>query len=361
MEVFLDSGAFSAFTRKTEIHIDEYIDYVKENLEYIDYYANLDVIGDQPQTYKNWVYMRKKGLDPMPVFHAGRNRNPKHLQHYLEEAEYIALGAIAKMNTAERIRNLDNVWYSLTNNEGLPLVKVHGFGLTSFPLMERYPWFSVDSMAWVLQGGSYGHMWFPYYDKDRKEFDFSIPPITADVGRLAIDKSCHFWALSNASKEVVLDYLKHKGFSYGKSEFKHVDITSYRLQEGELWADRASGLVEVVVEKGLCNNHLDRCRHNLCFYIDKYQHSSSDRKFTKRVNPLFGKGILNLDYMKPIDVGKLRIFTGGMDSSQAIVLDEFNYEYRLVSYYMLSQKEKDWLKNYVTARRKEPKNADKEG
>jgi len=361
MEVFLDSGAFSAFTRKTEIHIDEYIEYVKENLDYIDYYANLDVIGDQPQTYKNWAYMRKKGLEPMPVFHAGRNRNPKHLQHYLEEAEYIALGAIAKMNTAERIRNLDNVWYSLTNNEGLPLVKVHGFGLTSFPLMKRYPWFSVDSMAWVLQGGSYGHMWFPYYDPESKKFDYSVPPITADVGRLAIDKPCHFWALSDASKQVVLDYIKLKGLSYGKSEFKIVDITNYKLQENELWADRNNGLVEIVIEKGLCNNHLDRCRHNLYFYVDKYTTSSSDRKFTKRITPLFGKGVLDLSSMKPIDIGKLKIFAGGMDSSQAIVLDECNYKYRLVSYYALLGKEPDWLKNYVTARRKETKNANKEG
>jgi hypothetical protein len=39
----------------------------------------------------------------------------------------------------------DEVWhYILSNN---PSLKVHGFGLTNIELMERYPWYSVDSSS----------------------------------------------------------------------------------------------------------------------------------------------------------------------------------------------------------------------
>lgn len=358
MEVFLDSGAYSAYYQKKPIDIDKYIEYVYENFDYVDYYANLDIIGDQEGTYKNWLYMKKKGLSPMPVFHAGRNRNPKHLQHYLEESEYIALGAIAKMNTKERIRNLDNVWYSLTDTDGNPLVKCHGFGLTSFPLMERYPWYSVDSIAWILQGGSYGHMWFPYYDGRTKKYDYSKSPICVDVGRDSTKVNSHFYGLSKVEQRQALDYLDMKGFSYGKSEFKYVK-DDYKLEKNELWADENNNLVEVVIEEGLCNSHMARCRFNLEFYLDKYKYDETDRRFDKRVCPLFGKGVLSVGSMDPVDVGHLKIFAGGMDSATGrAVLDEYNYEYRLTSYWSLSKKSEGWLKEFVLARRK---NEDKQG
>ena len=43
---FLDSGAFSAFTQGAEIDIQEYIEFIKEHKDYLEAYANLDVIGD---------------------------------------------------------------------------------------------------------------------------------------------------------------------------------------------------------------------------------------------------------------------------------------------------------------------------
>ena len=45
VELFLDSGAFSAFTQKVTIDIQEYIAFIKEHEDIIDVYANLDVIG----------------------------------------------------------------------------------------------------------------------------------------------------------------------------------------------------------------------------------------------------------------------------------------------------------------------------
>ena len=45
VDVFLDSGAFSAWTRGMEIDIQKYIEFIKQNQDIITVYANLDVIS----------------------------------------------------------------------------------------------------------------------------------------------------------------------------------------------------------------------------------------------------------------------------------------------------------------------------
>ena len=53
VDLFLDSGAFSAETQGAKIDIQEYIDFIKEHQDVIEVYANLDVIGDPVSTWKN--------------------------------------------------------------------------------------------------------------------------------------------------------------------------------------------------------------------------------------------------------------------------------------------------------------------
>jgi hypothetical protein len=48
---------------------------------------------------------------------------------------------------------LDTIWLNrLTDPDGTPKVKVHGFGLTNIQLLFRYPWYSVDSTSWLQNG-----------------------------------------------------------------------------------------------------------------------------------------------------------------------------------------------------------------
>src|SRR5690606_13405309 len=46
IEMFLDSGAFSAWSKGAQIRIRDYIAFIKRHQQYIDHYANLDVIAD---------------------------------------------------------------------------------------------------------------------------------------------------------------------------------------------------------------------------------------------------------------------------------------------------------------------------
>src|SRR5690606_34552783 len=94
--IFVDSGAFSAYTREAVIDIDDYIAFIKHYRKDITVYANLDAIGDAKASLYNYEYMCNAGLHPLPVFHQGEDFS--YLRKYLEETEYIALGGMVGSN-----------------------------------------------------------------------------------------------------------------------------------------------------------------------------------------------------------------------------------------------------------------------
>lgn len=60
IELFLDSGAYSAWSQKTKINLKKYIKFIKENEDVIDVYSNLDVIGSPEGTWKNQVEWKRQ-------------------------------------------------------------------------------------------------------------------------------------------------------------------------------------------------------------------------------------------------------------------------------------------------------------
>lgn len=146
-EIMLDSGAFTAYTKGIVITLEEYASFIHEYRDHFQGgYINLDVINNGKASYRNWKQMREQGLDPIPVYHLGTDE--KWLKRYLKQTDYVAIGAIAKLNTKARIIGLDYIWKKyLLDDEGSPRVKVHGLGLTTPDIITRFPWYSVDSMT----------------------------------------------------------------------------------------------------------------------------------------------------------------------------------------------------------------------
>lgn len=153
-KVFLDSGAFSAFTQGIKVDLPAYCNYVKRNRDIIeevdgDLLASvLDGIGDPQQTWENQKSMEALGVRPLPCFHYGEDE--RYLEEYVKNYTYITLGGMVPISTPQLYHWLDRIWEKyLTDGSGRPLIKVHGFGLTTIDLMKRYPWYSVDSSSWV--------------------------------------------------------------------------------------------------------------------------------------------------------------------------------------------------------------------
>jgi hypothetical protein len=149
---FLDSGAFSAHSQGSVINLDEYIQFIKDHLEELEIYANLDVIGDEVATEKNQKYMEDQGLHPIPTFHYGEPWEV--LGKLIDDYDYIALGGMVRTTTKTQLEHwLDSCWSKYcAKPDGTARLKVHGFGMTQDKLMRKYPWESVDSTAWVLTG-----------------------------------------------------------------------------------------------------------------------------------------------------------------------------------------------------------------
>lgn len=160
-KVFLDSGAFSAHTLGVDVDIAAYCDYIQRNADVIEVASVLDGIGDPLKTWQNQQTMERLGTRPLPCFHYGEDE--RYLEWYAARYEYITLGGMVPISTKQLFFWLDRIWDRyLTDGAGRPKLKVHGFGLTSIPLMDRYPWFSVDSSSWV-QISSVGSILLPGY------------------------------------------------------------------------------------------------------------------------------------------------------------------------------------------------------
>lgn len=158
-KVFLDSGAFSAFTQGVEIDLPTYCRFIQENADVIEVASVLDAIGDPQKTYENQKAMEALGVRPLPCFHSGEDG--RYCEYYVANYEHMTLGGMVGASTPALIKWLDTIWERyLTDGAGRPKVKVHGFGITSIPIMKRYPWYSVDSSSW-LQVSSIGAVLHP--------------------------------------------------------------------------------------------------------------------------------------------------------------------------------------------------------
>lgn len=165
LDLFLDSGAFTAFTKQVVIDPKEYAQFVQETRAWWTVCSSLDVIGEGEQaaqaSYDMWRRLRDLGAGVIPVFHV---REPDHwLAKYVEDERvpYLAIGGMVPETTRWLKDRLDGLWAQvLTHPDGTAKTQVHGFGLTTFDLMWRYPWHSVDSSTWVMTG-IYGAVMLP--------------------------------------------------------------------------------------------------------------------------------------------------------------------------------------------------------
>lgn len=263
--IFLDSGAYSAFTKNAQIDIYKYIEFIKRHQQYIETYAVLDVIGNAEGTMRNMHIMESEGLKPIPVFHAGSDW--KHLEYYANMYDYIGLGGVALIgkDEAKRTHWLDHCFSICCDNKGWPRCKVHGFAVTAIPLMWRYPWYSVDSTRWV-KAARYGQVFTPVFKHGKPDYsNLYILDVSYRSPRMKEhSKSLH--TMSDRERGVFLEYFKDKGIPLGKAEIRNVQRT-HKLQPNETWIVKWQ-TVQVNIEPGIVNEYTYRDVANLIFFKD---------------------------------------------------------------------------------------------
>ncbi len=158
----LDSGAFSAMSMGTPISLKDYARFIKDHGWRFAWVASLDVIGDPKRTRANWLALRELSKTPVvPCIHTGTD--PSEVEWYASRgATRVALGGLvphmAKLSVVVRNKKENHPVVQWLDQAHAVVaqcgVQVHGFGVGSIALVERWPWTTTDSTAalmWVLQ------------------------------------------------------------------------------------------------------------------------------------------------------------------------------------------------------------------
>ena len=241
-KIILDSGAYSAWTQGKPIDINKYIDFVEKWEPYLYAYVNLDIINDGERSFANYRYMRSKGLDPIPVYHT--ETDDHFLEWYLQrKPKYIGIGAHTAQN--EKRKNLDRIWKKyLTNKDGIPITKVHAFGIGSTELLRRYPWYSADSTRWVSKNGE---VYVPHNRNGVWVYDENPIIVPVSMEKFPLPPN-HYRNISEQKRELIVQYFSDNGFSYGEfdgSENEEPRVILDGLFNRDDWRDQLKALYYV--------------------------------------------------------------------------------------------------------------------
>lgn len=214
-ELFLDSGAFTAFTKQVKIdeaYLNEYAVYIKRCLprKIFSIYSSLDAIGRGDEAaLASLSFFQQLQQRKCPVFPVWHVREPeRYLQRYIDDGhDYILIGGMVPETTRWLKDRLDGIWAKhLTDKDGLPIVKIHGFGLTDSRLMFRYPWYSVDSSSWLMTG-IFGACMF----KDVESHKLRKVVFSEDSPQARNFKGWHYANLGSVEKNIVDGWLEPYG------------------------------------------------------------------------------------------------------------------------------------------------------
>lgn len=273
-----DSGAISVRNKKTEITLETYVGWVREihKTEVPLTIVGLDVIGDPIASQRNYLRLKYDygfGNAFMPAFHYGEDFS--YLETLVEEGfDYIGLGGVGAGDRLgqEQLRDwVKTVMF--VNGDGrtlrYPHVRWHGFAQTSKVTMNMFPYYSVDSAAWV-KNSALGKILTPWGDwrasddprtgvdgqhiyragqktLDRitnwiNDFGFTLEQVVN--GRfekhivninyfLELEKN-HAWKPSNVESGNIYSLIQHLGISPIKKENPKLDLNLFSIKTTEL-------------------------------------------------------------------------------------------------------------------------------
>ena len=141
--LLLDSGAFTVFTKGININIDDHCRFINEFKP--ECAIQLDVIGDEDATWKNYVYQKEKVPTILPVIHYRASET--HIKRVIDATDYVLLGGLVPIS---RQRKQLTQWLDyLYGKFKLYEKKTHLLGITGEAILNRYPAYSCDSSSWL--------------------------------------------------------------------------------------------------------------------------------------------------------------------------------------------------------------------
>lgn len=193
-------------------------------------FANVDAISNPDLTWEIQRFFEEEhGVQPVPIVHYGTPMS--YVDRYTEAGRYklLGVGGLGQgVSRNEYFSWADDFFTHLCpeSNRRLPVIRTHGFAMTSWELMYRYPWWSVDSATWVKLS-AYGWLYIPRWS-DEKGWRYDQPPLSINFSwrspRLE-ERQRHYQNVPKWAQETALRWLKHIGLEMGTVDGKgEVDV-----------------------------------------------------------------------------------------------------------------------------------------
>lgn len=146
VDVLVDSGAYSAYSRGEEIDIEEYVTFLREYEDRLWRYIALDVIGDRKQSWRNFEQMLRLGMRPIPVLQFPGSKD--ELERMYAATDLVAVGGLVLPGRKGRRRN-GYVQMVMEWANGRP---VHLLGFGDVRYLSKFRPYSCDSSNWCGAG-----------------------------------------------------------------------------------------------------------------------------------------------------------------------------------------------------------------
>lgn len=201
--LYLDSGAFSVFTGKSQVRVHEYRLYIRRYGHLYDQVFNLDDRFDDPEHNLRNQQLLEEDLPstckkPIPVIHDENDPFGEFEMYVTLGHDYIALGS---MGAEKRISPevLDRI------RKEYPKARVHMFGNLDLKMLETYRPYSADSAGWAHKAGKGGGIHF-WNEREKKLLSLNLGMRTSTEKRKDFVKKLPNWPKIEGQLKSTLGY-----------------------------------------------------------------------------------------------------------------------------------------------------------
>jgi hypothetical protein len=227
-------GDFSYYDLKPGSEFRAYCEYYAKWIKWVQskpggkevIFANVDAISNPQLTWEIQKFFELElGVMPVPIVHYGTPM--KYVDLYLADGSYtlLGVGGLGQGVNRHQYFGWADVFFKHIcpeSNDYKPFIRTHGFAMTSYELMCRYPWWSVDSATWVKLS-AYGWLYVPRCRMDggaTLEWLLDRPPIMVNVShrspqKMVNGKHYDYGRTNPAVRELVDAWLEHCGLVMG--------------------------------------------------------------------------------------------------------------------------------------------------
>lgn len=260
---FFDLSKGSPFRK----YCDSYASFMKKMKGKGLLFVNVDAIMNPDLTWETQRFFEEEhGVQPTPVIHGLTPM--KYLHRYLDTGRYklIGLGGMGhSVSFSSYMQWADEVFLTICpKSEGyMPQIRVHGFAMTSWKLMRRWPWWSVDSATWVKLA-AYGWLYVPPYRKGKWSYDEPPMQINVSSGKEPTEEEIE------AMMKAGIVHIRQSNYSpLGKKADKHFDSSKPQTKaDVKRWVEHCGLEMEEVRghfrSRSICNlNYMKNLEESL--------------------------------------------------------------------------------------------------